>query len=254
MTTGFIVLASTAAVIGLVHTVLGPDHYIPFVAMARAGRWSTRKALIITVICGCGHVAGSVVLALAGIALGSAFLDVEQLESYRASLAAWLMIAFGFAYMIYGIRQAYRNKPHVHWHTHEDGTMHNHEHVHHNSHLHVHKASQKPNAHDGSSPRDSAKQQATQSMTPWVLFVIFLFGPCEPLIPLIMYPAASRDWLSVTVVTLVFALVTIVTMTSIVWLGIQKAQSRRLAKWERFSSALAGLAILACGFAMAIGF
>ena len=33
----------TAASIGFVHTLLGPDHYLPFVAMSRAGGWSARK-------------------------------------------------------------------------------------------------------------------------------------------------------------------------------------------------------------------
>ena len=34
------VLALTAAAIAFVHTLLGPDHYLPFVAMAKARGWS----------------------------------------------------------------------------------------------------------------------------------------------------------------------------------------------------------------------
>jgi len=29
----------------------------------------------------------------------------------------------------------------------------------------------------------------------WALFLIFVFGPCEPLIPLIMYPAAKLNFI-----------------------------------------------------------
>jgi hypothetical protein len=43
-----LVLAGTAATIGFVHTVLGPDHYIPFIAMSRARRWTLSKTLFIS--------------------------------------------------------------------------------------------------------------------------------------------------------------------------------------------------------------
>ena len=33
-----LILVITAASIGFIHTVLGPDHYIPFVATSKAGR------------------------------------------------------------------------------------------------------------------------------------------------------------------------------------------------------------------------
>lgn len=48
-------LAASAAGIGFVHTLLGPDHYIPFVAMSRAGGWSLRKTALITSLCGLGR-------------------------------------------------------------------------------------------------------------------------------------------------------------------------------------------------------
>ena len=48
--------------------------------------------------------------------------------------------------------------------------------------------------------------------TPWALFIIFVFGPCEPLIPVLMYPAAHANWLAVTAVCLAFGLATIGTM------------------------------------------
>ena len=49
-------------------------------------------------------------------------------------------------------------------------------------------------------------------LTPWALFVILLLGPCEPLVPLLMVPAASGGWATVAAVAGVFALATIATM------------------------------------------
>src|SRR3989304_1685413 len=60
-------LAATAAGIGFLHALLGPDHYLPFVLMGRAGRWSRVKTLTITFFCGVGHVGSSLLLAAGGV-------------------------------------------------------------------------------------------------------------------------------------------------------------------------------------------
>ena len=39
-------LAGTAATLGLVHTVIGPDHYLPFIVIGRAREWTLRKTLL----------------------------------------------------------------------------------------------------------------------------------------------------------------------------------------------------------------
>ena len=64
------VLSVTAASIALIHTLLGPDHYLPFIVMARARRWSMRKTACVTLLCGAGHVLSSVLLGGVGIAAG----------------------------------------------------------------------------------------------------------------------------------------------------------------------------------------
>jgi nickel/cobalt exporter len=81
-------LLITAASLGFIHTVFGPDHYLPFVVMSKSGKWSTIKTSIITVLCGLGHVLSSVVLGFIGIALGTAVAKLEAIESIRGELAA----------------------------------------------------------------------------------------------------------------------------------------------------------------------
>ncbi|HEX7375587.1 MAG TPA: hypothetical protein VF278_00670, partial [Pirellulales bacterium] len=53
-------LSLAALSIGFLHTLFGPDHYIPFVAMSRVGGWSRSKTLLITLLCGLAHVGSSV--------------------------------------------------------------------------------------------------------------------------------------------------------------------------------------------------
>jgi sulfite exporter TauE/SafE len=225
-------LIITAASIGFFHTILGPDHYLPFIMMSWARKWSAVKTTLITLLCGLGHIGSSVVLGLIGVALGLAVNRLEIVESVRGNLAAWLLIAFGLAYFVWGLRRAYRNQPHAHSHIHPAGLAHEHLHNHHREHTHIH------------------DDKTATSITPWVLFVIFVFGPCEPLIPILMYPAAKNSLFGLLVVTCVFGIFTIATMLGVVLLSVAGVSFIPLTRLQRFSHAIAGATICLCGLAI----
>lgn len=237
-------LAGTAAGLGLVHTVIGPDHYLPFIVIGRARRWRLRKTLFVAFLAGLGHILSSVVLGFVGLALGVAVTRLEGVESARGGLAAWLLIGFGFAYFLWGMRRAWRGKTHTHAHLHErafggpdgeEGGGQAHEHAHSHelaAHAHPH------------GETDKAR------LTPWVLFTIFVFGPCEPLIPLIMYPAAKHSWGGVALVAAAFGLATILTMLVIIGLSAWGVSFLRLGRLDRYAHALAGAMIFISGLAV----
>ena len=227
-------LVITAASIGFFHTILGPDHYLPFIMMSWARKWSGMKTTLVTLLCGLGHIGSSVVLGLIGVSLGLAVNKLEIVESFRGNLAAWLLIAFGLAYLVWGLRRAYRSQPHMHSHTHasEDTHTHTHKHSHHQEHVHVH------------------NDRATASIAPWALFVIFVFGPCEPLIPILMYPAAQKSLFGLVAVTFVFGLVTLATMLGAVLLSRAGVNFIPLSRLQRFSHVIAGATICLCGLAI----
>ena len=224
-------LLATAAGIGLVHTILGPDHYLPFVAMAKARDWSLKKALVITAMCGVGHVIGSVVLGLVGVAFGVALSQLEGLESIRGDLAAYGLIAFGLVYFVWGLRRAY----HGHEHSHFFGGHHD------------------PHHHHKNGSSEAANPAKKRGITPWVLFTIFVFGPCEVLIPVLMYPAAKNSTTGMLLVVSVFALATIGTMLATVTVILKGMALIRVQSFERYAHALAGFTILACGVAIYLG-
>jgi nickel/cobalt exporter len=229
MTSETVLLVGTAASVGFIHTLLGPDHYLPFVAMARVRAWTRRRTLAVTALCGVGHVAGSVVLGMVGIAFGFSLSRLEAFESSRGSWAAWGLILFGLLYALWGIRRAVRGHSHSHVHGHPDGTVHLHEHAHAQEHLHSH-------------PETSGSR-----MTPWVLFVIFLLGPCEALIPLLMFPAATESWATLLLVTGTFGLATVATMVGLVFAAVSGIQRISFPRAQRYGHALAGITILLCG-------
>ena len=229
------ILTGTAATVGLIHTLIGPDHYLPFIVLAKARKWSVLRTGWITLLCGLGHIASSVVLGLVGIALGLSVAKLELTESHRGEIAAWLLTAFGLVYLIWGLRRAFRNKAHTHVHAHASELMHSHEHTHAKDHAHPHTVRGRAN------------------LTPWVLFTIFVFGPCEPLIPILMYPAAAESLWAVVMVAVVFGVVTITTMMSVVLISTFVINLLPTSRLERYSHALAGAAIFLCGVAIHLG-
>ncbi|MEE9368378.1 MAG: hypothetical protein V3V05_05890 [Pontiella sp.] len=90
----------------------------------------------------------------------------------------------------------------------------------------------------------------SKSITPWILFTIFALGPCEPLIPLIMYPAAEHSISGVLLVSGIFAATTLLTMLSVVCIGTLGIQFVKLGSIDRFSHALAGAAVCISGLAI----
>lgn len=257
-------LLIAAAAAGFVHTLLGPDHYLPFIMISWARKWSRAKTAIITFLCGIGHIASSVILGAIGVALGLVVGNLEAVESARGDVAAWLLIAFGLAYTVWGIRRAYKNRPHVHKHFHPDihaqpcagshehdetgpheqeneddhdhSGLHEHEHSHTSEHSHIH------------------NEHAPAGITPWMLFIIFVFGPCEVLIPFLMYPAAEKLGIaSLIAVTGVFALTTLATMMAVVMLGHAGVNFLPLKKVQRYAHIVAGATILICGLAILLG-
>lgn len=204
-------LLGTAASLAVVHTLLGIDHSLPFVALGRARDWALGRTLLVTALCGAGHVASSVVIGAVGVGLGIATDALLWLESTRGELAAALLIGFGLAYAAWAVWRGLRGR-------------------------------------DGARLRGSAT--GADRVTPWALFIVFVLGPCEPLIPLMVVPGMARDWLAVGAVVGVFGLLTVAVMLLAVaaaWRGIELFGAGRIG---RHADVAAGLVVAASGAAV----
>ena len=226
------VLLGTTATVAVVHTILGIDHSLPFVVLARARGWTLGRTVAITALCGAGHVASSVVIGAFGAAIGATFDSLVWIESARAELAAALLIGFGLAYAAWAGWRSLRGATHSHLHAHADGTVHDHPHDHHGEHMHPHLVG------------------VGAGLTPWALFVIFVLGPCEPLIPLMVVPAMSQSWTVVAAVVGVFGVLTVGTMVATVILGYRGLDLIGSLPIARYANLLAGLVVAASGAAV----
>ena len=222
------ILLATSVTLAVIHTLIGVDHYLPFIVIAKANNWTVKKTMLVVFICGIGHVAGSVTLGIAGILLASGVSKLIDIENIRGQIAAYFMILFGFIYTVYGIRYAVKNKPHRHLA--QEGHTFKHAH-----------------AEDEGNHEHNAAESKNQSKTIWGLFILLLLCPCESLIPLLMYPAASHNIPAVILVILSFTIFIIGTMLLLTFLGLKGLRMLKTEKIERYTHVIAGTAVLLCG-------
>ena len=197
----------TTASLAIIHTFLGVDHSLPFVALARAREWSLTRTLFVTFLCGVGHVASSVGIGLFGIGLGITTESMLWLESARGEFAASLLLGFGFAYAAWSMWRRIRSQ-------------------------------------------ESSQHSGFQSVTPWALFIVFVLGPCEPLIPLMVVPGLQGDWFGVAAVVSVFGFLTITVMMATVAAAYRGVGVITKRGFGPYSDVAAGLVVAASGAAV----
>lgn len=215
----------SAASLGFVHTILGPDHYLPFIVLSKARKWSSNKTMWITFFSGIGHVGSSVLIGLLGIALGFSLNKLENIEAFRGELVGWMLLAFGVLYTIYGIYKYIKSSHHFHL----PGFL-------------------IPKKIRGLQhlPTEDQKEDNTK-LTPWILFLIFVFGPCEVLIPMLIFPAYKSSTFGMMMVSLIFGIATIATMMLAVYIGHKGTSLIKFKKQEKYMHLVAGILILFSG-------
>ncbi|MFQ5568961.1 MAG: hypothetical protein ACE5G0_04755 [Rhodothermales bacterium] len=102
-------LIVSTVTIGVVHA-LAPDHWVPFVSIGRAQQWSKTKLVGVTLVSGIAHVGSSVFIGAIGLLLGFSLTGLEAVESQRAEVAGLLLIGFGLAYAVWGLKHMRRHR------------------------------------------------------------------------------------------------------------------------------------------------
>lgn len=228
MSTEIELLILTAISISFLHTVAGPDHYLPFIALSKARGWSFSKTITWTIICGCGHVLSSIALGLGGAAIGWSLSKIHWLELVRGGLAGWTLLGFGLIYFGWGLWRVKQNKKHKHFDLNPDGSIYVFEHKH----------------------GEVVMPKERHKVTPWVMFIIFLLGPCEPMIPLLYFPAVKNSVSGLMILVSVYTFFTLATMVGMVLLGYYGISFLKTEKLEKYMHAIGGVTIFACGVGM----
>ena len=212
----------TAFLTAVIHTITGPDHYLPFIAIAKSRDYGLKKTLLWTFVCGLGHIGSALLIALGFVYLSHFLTDAqfEWIEDNRSDLAAYALIGLGGAYVLWALRHRWLHK---HGHEHHHGFM----------------------GHGGSEVKD-------KNITVWVMFIIFVLGPCEALLP-VLTASSVMGIPAVISSTVIFSVATIATMLVAVTLGYLGLKALRFKKIEAYAHELAGATIMACGVLILCG-
>lgn len=211
-------LMITAATVGALHS-LGPDHWLPFAALARARGWTPLRTARLAFVCGLGHVTVSALLGILAVILGRE--GVETFGTTVHSAAPLMLIGFGFAYMTWALWRIFRGKI-LHEVEHIEGKAHAHGHGHAHHHDHGRKLSE------------------------WGLFVLFCCDPCIALIPMVV-AASAKGWGAIGSVVVVYEIATIAAIIILVHMAHAGARKVRFAFLDRYGDAVAGAAIVCLG-------
>jgi sulfite exporter TauE/SafE len=216
-----LIITSSAASLGFFHTILGPDHYLPFVAMARTNGWSGYKTAGYVALCGVSHVLGTILIGLLTLGLGFALFKIENFQSIRGNFAGWFLLFLGAIYFVWGINLALKER------------------------------GNSTSSNQLNNPKRKFSNSYFIRSSPFLLFLFFILGPCEPLLPLLALGSENTQYFSSFLVIMAFCLTTILTMLLCVMLfyyGFSRFSI--FMKYENFMHAITGFVIFACGFSI----
>lgn len=217
-----------AMTISFIHTVSGPDHYLPFIVLSKSRNWSKRKTIMVTTFCGIGHVLSSLIVGAIAIFLGWQLNKFDWFQNVRGSLSGWLLLIFGGIYFIYGVFQNIRNKSHKHFDVLDDEVY-----------VYKHK-------HGEISPKKRVR------VTPLILFMIFVMGPSGPFTPLLFYSGMNESMTQIIAQVIAFAVTKITTMLVLVIVGRYGYFRVFSEKLEPYMSAISGFVVFICGIGMVV--
>ena len=194
-------------VAAFLHAAL-PTHWLPFVLVGRAQRWTRGKTLAAVAAAGLAHIATT---AAVGALLVAAGLALDQwVAGLLPYLSAVLLFAFGAFYLV---TAAIRRPAAVT----ANGAM-----------------------------MELAEPTVSHGAAFWGLVAMLAISPGEVLLPIYM-SSAQEGMVALALLTLAFALGTILGMGVFTTLARAGASILRLERWARYEGAVLGIALIGLG-------
>jgi len=228
------ILITISILLGVISIILQPDYYTPLKTLSKEKNWSFKKTLGAAFVSSIGHVLGSIIISLVGLAPAILVGRLSYFSPFRESILVWFLILFGLLLLVYGIRQAYRSRPHKHLQLFPDGTYHTHTHIDKKESMLINRINKR------------------KELTMWTLFISFALAPCEALIVLQVWPAINSHIMLIVVATLVYSVATIVTMFGMTYLILRGIRLGRFKRTGPYSYVIVGFLVMLYGLALMI--
>ena len=203
---------TNALLIGGIHTLVeGTGRCLPLLAIAKLQNWSIARTLLWTFLCSLSHIVVGVVVALAFLYLGNT-LSENGIINRDAICTMTLTAYLSIALGFLYLFWGIRRQCHRHLHDHACG-------------------------------------HTVRKIAPWTLIAIYAFSPCGIVLASFL-TSATLGMFYLTVTAIVFAIVTILPMMLLVYLGMRGLNTIRSGWLDRYCDAIGGGVFLVCGLAL----
>lgn len=186
---------------------LVPNHWIPLIAISKTEKWTTRESVFATLITGFSHTISTIII---GIIVGFVGIKLTESYSYITRIAApVVLLAIGFIYIALDFR-----------------SKHNHQHF----------------------VLDKNKLKTKKSKTAVLisLCIGMFLSPCIE-IEAYYFQAATKGWLGILIVSLVYLIVTISMMVALVYLGLKGVNKLESDFLEHHEKLITGVLLILLG-------
>jgi len=203
---------TNALLIGGIHTLVeGTGRCLPLLAIAKLKNWSVARTLAWTFLCSLSHIVVGIIFALAFLYLGNT-LSEHGIVNLDAICTMTLTAYLSIALGLLYLFWGIRKQCHRHLHDHACG-------------------------------------HTVKQIAPWALIAIYAFSPCGIVLASFL-TSATLGMFYLTVTAIVFAVVTLLPMMFLVYLGMRGLSTIRSEWMERYCDAIGGGVFLICGLAL----
>lgn len=220
-------IAALGFPVAFLHAAI-PTHWLPFVLVGRARRWTRQRTILVTLAAGLGHVALTSLLGLAvawfGFALNSRLGDVFPW------IAGGVLAAMGGFYLW----RQWTGAGICHHHP-PGGTHHADE--------HCGEAPDHTHWDDELKSSPLVSSGVADSAAIGGLFVMLTVSPCEAFLPVYL-SGVQFGWRGFVVLSLILAVAALAGMTLFTWLALRGFDRIRIQRLERKEAGLLGVIFL----------
>jgi hypothetical protein len=194
-------------ILGLIHPLF-PNHWIPLIAISKTEKWSTKETVFATLITGFSHTLSTILI---GIFVG--FIGIKLTESYSfiTRIAAPVILLFiGIIYVILDFKSAH----------------------HHHHHFDI----------------NDQKLNSKKSKTAIIisLCIGMFLSPCIE-IEAFYFQAATKGWLGILIVSLIYLTLTLTIMVGLVYYGLKGVNKFNLHFLDHHEKLVTGVILIALG-------
>ena len=186
---------------------LFPNHWIPLIAISKTEKWTNKETIIATLATGFSHTLSTIII---GIIVGFVGIKLSESYSYITRVAAPLILfVIGAIYLLLDLRK-----------------------THHHHHFDIN--------------NEKLKKQKPKLAIIISLCLGMFLSPCFE-IEAFYFQAATKGWIGILVVSLVYLILTLSIMVCLVYLGIKGVNKFNSHFLEHHEKMITGIVLIALG-------